>query len=70
MGLSPLSLRMSTINIVRTSRKETLMSSVSDELLPFVVGQSRDSFTLLRVKDVMLFQHCQQVIHVLCTGCR
>jgi hypothetical protein len=38
-------------------------------MLPFTVGQSQDSFKLL-VKDVMLFQHCQQVIQVLCTGYR
>jgi hypothetical protein len=30
-----------------------------------MVGQSHDSFTLLSVKDVMLFQHCQQAIDVL-----
>jgi hypothetical protein len=27
-------------------------------LLPFMVGQSHDSFTLLSVKNVVLFQHC------------
>jgi hypothetical protein len=42
--------------------QETLLNSVSDDLLPLMVGQSHDSFTLLSVKDVMLFQHCQQVI--------
>jgi hypothetical protein len=35
-----------------------------------MVGQSHDSFTLLRVKDVMLFQHYQQTIQLLCTGYR
>jgi hypothetical protein len=42
--------------------------SVSYDLLPLNVGQSHDSFTLLSVKDVKLFQHCQQAIKVLCTG--
>jgi hypothetical protein len=27
-----------------------------------MVGQSHDSFTLLSVKNVMLFQHCEQAI--------
>jgi hypothetical protein len=31
-----------------------------------MVGQSHDSFTLLSVKDLMLFQRCQQAIQVLC----
>jgi hypothetical protein len=35
--------------------QETLLNSVSDELLSFMVGQSHDSFKLLSVKDVMLF---------------
>jgi hypothetical protein len=39
-------------------------------LIPFMVGQSHDSFTLLSVKDVMLLHHCQQAIQVLCTGYR
>jgi hypothetical protein len=43
---------------------------VSNELLPLMVGQSHDSFTLLGVKDVMLFQHCQQAIQVLFRGYR
>jgi hypothetical protein len=30
-----------------------------------MVGQSHDSFTLLSVKDVMLFWHCQQAIRLL-----
>jgi hypothetical protein len=38
------------------------------DLLPFVVTQSHDSFTLLSLKDVMLSQYCQQAITVLCTG--
>jgi hypothetical protein len=50
--------------------QEILLNSVSNDLLPFMVGQSHDSFTLLSVKDVMLFQHCQQAIQVLCTGYR
>jgi hypothetical protein len=37
-------------------------------LLPFLAGQSHDSFTLLSVKHVMLYQHCQRAIQVLCTG--
>jgi hypothetical protein len=48
----------------------TLLNSVSKELLPFMVGQSHDSFTLLRVKDEMLIQHCQQAIQVMRTGYR
>jgi hypothetical protein len=35
--------------------QETLLNSVSNDLLPFLVGQSHDNFTLLSVKDVMLF---------------
>jgi hypothetical protein len=50
--------------------QETLLNSVSYDLLPFMVGQSQDNFTLPSVKDVMLFQHCQQAIQVLCTGYR
>jgi hypothetical protein len=45
------------------------MTSLNDLLL-FMIGQSRDSFTLLSVKDEMLFQHCQQVIQVLGMGDR
>jgi hypothetical protein len=33
-----------------------------------MVGQSLDGFTLLSVEDVVLFQHCQQAIKVLCMG--
>jgi hypothetical protein len=50
--------------------QETLLNSVSNDLLPFMVGQSHDSLTQLRVKDVMLFQNCQQAIQVLYTGHR
>jgi hypothetical protein len=50
--------------------QETFLNSVSNNFLPFVVGQSHVSFTVLSVKDVMLFQHCQQAIQVLCTGYR
>jgi hypothetical protein len=46
------------------------LNSVSTDLIPFMVGQSHDNFTLLSVKDVMLFQHCQQAIQVLYTGYR
>jgi hypothetical protein len=35
-----------------------------------MVGQSHDGFTLLSVKDVMLFQRYQQTIQVLCMGYR
>jgi hypothetical protein len=49
---------------------ETLLSSVFNDLLPFMVGQSHDSFTLLSVKDMMLYQHFLQAIQELCTGCR
>jgi hypothetical protein len=35
--------------------QETLLNSVFYDLLPFMVGQSRDSFTLLSVKDEMAF---------------
>jgi hypothetical protein len=48
--------------------QEALLKSVSNDLLPFMVGQSYDSFTLLSVKDAMLFQHCQQAIQELCMG--
>jgi hypothetical protein len=50
--------------------QKTLLNSVSNDLLPFMVGQSHDNLTLLRVEEVMLFQHCQQAIQVLCTGHR
>jgi hypothetical protein len=43
------------------------LRSVSDDLLLFVIGQKCYNFTLLRVKDAMLFQHCHQAIQVLCT---
>jgi hypothetical protein len=46
--------------------QETLLNSVSIDLLPFMVGQSHDSLTLLNVKEVI----CQQAIQVLCTGHR
>jgi hypothetical protein len=55
------------INNVGKSRRK-LLNSVSNDLLPLMVGQSYDSFTLLSVTDVMLFQHCQQVIQVPCMG--
>jgi hypothetical protein len=48
----------------------TLLNSVSNDLPPFTVKHSHDSFTLPTVKDVMLVQHCQQSVYVLCTGDR
>jgi hypothetical protein len=48
--------------------QETLLNSVSYDLLRFTARQSHDSFTLLSVKDVMLFQHCEQAILVLFMG--
>jgi hypothetical protein len=57
------------MNIVRKFiLQERLLNSVSNELLPLIVGQSHDSLALLRVKEVMLFQHCQHAIQVLSTG--
>jgi hypothetical protein len=50
--------------------QETLLNRVSNDLLPFMVGQSHDNFTLLSVEDEVLFQYCQQVIQVLCTAHR
>jgi hypothetical protein len=50
--------------------QETLLDSVSVDWLPFMVGQSHDSLPLLRDKEVMLFQHCQQVFQVICIGHR
>jgi serine/threonine protein kinase len=50
--------------------QETLLNSVSNELLPFLVGHSHDSFILLSIQDVLLVQHSQQAIQVLCTGYR
>jgi hypothetical protein len=47
--------------------QETHLNSVTYDLLPFMVGQRHESFTLLSVNDVMLFQHCQQAIKVMCT---
>jgi hypothetical protein len=40
--------------------QEALLNSVSNDLLSFLVGQIHNSFTLLSVKEVLLFQHCQQ----------
>jgi hypothetical protein len=37
-------------------------------MLPIVVGQSHESFTLPCVEELMLFQHRQQAIQVLGTG--
>jgi hypothetical protein len=34
--------------------QETLLNSLSNDLLPFMVGQSRDGLTLLSVMDVIL----------------
>jgi hypothetical protein len=39
---------------------------VYNDLLPFMVGRSHDGFTLLSVKDEMLFQPCQQAIPQCC----
>jgi hypothetical protein len=49
--------------------QETLLNSVANDLLPFMVGQGH-RFTLLSVNDhVGLFQHCpQQANKVMCTG--
>jgi hypothetical protein len=38
--------------------QETLLNSVSNDLLPFMVGQSHDNFTQPGVKDVRFFRHC------------
>jgi hypothetical protein len=38
--------------------QERLLNSVANDLLPFMVGQSHESLTLLRVNDVGLFLHC------------
>jgi hypothetical protein len=46
--------------------QETLLNSVANDLLPFMVGQGHDSLTLLRVKEVTSLQHCLQAIQVLC----
>jgi hypothetical protein len=50
--------------------QESRLSTVYNDLIPFTVGQSRESSTLLSVKDAMLFQHRQQAIQVLCIGYR
>jgi hypothetical protein len=46
----------------------TLLHSFSNVVFP-LYGRTNSSFTLLSVKDVMLliFQHCQQAIQMLCT---
>jgi hypothetical protein len=56
-------------------QQEAQLSCAFNDLFPFIIGQSHDSFTLpgvknvmsyhlcftlLSVKDVMLFQHCLQ----------
>jgi hypothetical protein len=66
---SELSLEVGEYNCTEILQ-ESLLNSVSNDLLPFMVGQNRDSFTLLSAKDVMLFHPCQQAIQVLCTGIR
>jgi hypothetical protein len=39
--------------------QKTLLNNVGNVLLPFMVGQIHDSFTLVSVKDdEMLFQQC------------
>jgi hypothetical protein len=50
--------------------QERFLNSVANDLLPFMVGQSHESFTLLSVNDVGLFLHCFQANEVMCTGCR
>jgi hypothetical protein len=50
--------------------KKLSINGVSNDLLHFRVCQSHDSFTLLKVKGVIIFQQCQQAIVVLCTGYR
>jgi hypothetical protein len=52
--------------------QETLLNSVSKDLLPFMVGQSHDSFTLLSAKNVMFFSALSaghsSVVHRVQTG--
>jgi hypothetical protein len=45
-----------------------LLSSVLNDSLPFMVGQSHDSFTVPGVKDNMLYQHCQQALNCCARG--
>jgi hypothetical protein len=45
--------------------QERLLNRAFNDWLPLMVGQSHDSFTLLSVRDVMLFQPFQQAIQVL-----
>jgi hypothetical protein len=40
---------------------QVLCNGISNALLPFMVGQSHDRFTLLRVKNVMLLQYCSKI---------
>jgi hypothetical protein len=47
--------------------QEALLNSVSNDLLPLMVGHNHDCFTLLSVTDVMLNR--QQAIQVMYTGC-
>jgi hypothetical protein len=65
----PITHRMDNKHCLKISQ-ETLLNCVSNDLLPFMVGQSHYSLKLLSVMDVMLFQHYQQAIHVLCVGYR
>jgi hypothetical protein len=50
--------------------QKMLLNSVANDLLPFMVKISHESFTLLRVNDVGLFQHGQQAnkVHRVYTG--
>jgi hypothetical protein len=50
--------------------QETRLNRVANGLLPFLVGQSHESFTLLIVNGVGLFQHCHQANKVICMECR
>jgi hypothetical protein len=60
-----------SINIVK-NLAANIFNSVSNDSLPFMVGLHviHDGFTLLSVKCVMLFLHCQQTIQLLCTRYR
>jgi hypothetical protein len=42
--------------------QEIILKIVSNDLILFMVGQSHNSFTLLSVKDVLLFGH--RAVHV------
>jgi hypothetical protein len=64
------------INIVRKSHRETLLNGVSNDLLPFMVGQSHDRFSTAGCQgcdvnhDLLLFMVGQSHDRFSTAGCQ